>query len=165
MVSRIFSAFLMEQLGWPGTRVPCAFASPFSTSFPRHLVAPRDPITLWVPAEGLPRSLPLGRAVPMREPAITSGTASPWPLGTAGIGEGAVGAEGNSKRDSLVRGKEAPARSVTNCCVWCSQCEHQKNPVRRNCFQGETLQVVSSKTHTLGCSPLRKTCQNLAWDL
>lgn len=33
-------------------------------------------------------------------------------LGTAGRGEGAVGAKGDSKRDSSVRGKEAPAGSV-----------------------------------------------------
>lgn len=106
MVSRIFSAFLMEQLGWPGTGASCAFESSFPTCSPQCLTAPGDPITLWVlAAAGLPCSLPRDRAVFMREPAIASGNSSP---GTAGTGEGAVRAEGDGKRDSWVKGKEAP---------------------------------------------------------
>lgn len=149
MVSRVFSAFLMEQLGWPGAGVSCAFASPFSTSFPRRLAAPRDLITLGVlAAAGLPCSLPHGRAVLVREPAIASGT--------SGTGEGAVGAEGDGwQAGPQGEGKGGSSRE-RSCCLQCSQREHQRNPVGRNCFQGETLQVVSRKTHTLGCSPAEK---------
>lgn len=40
----------------------------------------------------------------------------PWLLGTAGTSQGAVGAEGDSKKDSWVRGKDAPAGSVAAVC-------------------------------------------------
>lgn len=116
MVSRIFSAFLMEQLSWAGTGVSCAFTSPFLTGFSWHLAPPGDPITLWVlAAAGLPRLLPHGRAVSVRachhlQPLQPL---APWHTGD---GEGAVEAEGDGKKDSWVRGKEAPAGSVTAAC-------------------------------------------------
>lgn len=37
--------------------------------------------------------------------------------------------------------------------MWCSQCEHQRNPIEKNCFKEEKLQVVSSKKQALSCSP------------
>lgn len=40
--------------------------------------------------------------------------------------------------------------------MWCSQCEHQRNPTEKNDFNKEKLQVVSSKNHSLCCSPTEK---------
>lgn len=40
--------------------------------------------------------------------------------------------------------------------MWCSQCEHQRNPIEKNYLKEEKLQVVSSKNYTLGCSPTEK---------
>lgn len=73
-------------------------------------------ITLWVlAAAGLPCLLSHVRAVSMRAYHELRHL-QPWLLGTAGTRQGAVVAEGDSKKDSWVRGKDAPSGSVTAVC-------------------------------------------------
>lgn len=158
MVSRIFSAFLTEQPGWPGAGMSCAFINPFSTSFTWHLMSPGNPITLWVLlAAGLPRLLPLGRAVSMKEPVIASSTYGSWLLGTARTGEGAVGAKGDGKRDFWVRGKETPSGSETAACG-SPGVSIKGTPSGETVFKEKRSRRFPAKNTLWAAPPLRKTC-------
>jgi len=131
---------------------------PLLHRIPWHLAAPGEPNTLGVlVAAALPRLLPRGRAVSMREPAIASGTSSPWLLGTTGIGDAAVGAGGTGKRDSWMRRQEAPAGSVTAACG-APGVSIKGTPSGENVFEEKHSMWFPAKPTLWAAPPLRKMC-------